>query len=249
MPDVVLLRSPDDASSDRSDHPDRRDRYVRAFREIGMDAVCEPALQFHYPRPDVLHLRLSQRDRYGGLVVTSPRALTAVSNVFGEDDAVRQAWIMARTYTVGPRTAARARELDLHPRGEEAGSAGALVKVIEADAPSRPLLFLSGDRRRDALPDGLSHAGVAFDELEVYRTEVRTGLRLPPDASWLAVFSPSGLDALERSGVDLSAVRLAAIGPTTARHLRDAGHAVAAVAPEPTPQALAGTIRQADGES
>jgi uroporphyrinogen-III synthase len=237
MPDVVLLRSDDDNSPDR---------YVQALTERGLDAVCEPVLEFRYPRQDVLHLRLSQRDQYGGLIATSPRALEAVAEVFEEDDEVQAKWTMARTYVVGPRTAEKARTLGLHPNGEEAGNAEELVAAIEADGPSKPLLFLCGDKRRDVLPDGLFDAGVKYNELEVYSSSTRGNLSLPDDATWLAFFSPSGLQAVESSGIDPTPYRLAAIGDTTARALEDAGYPVSAIADEPSPESLADAIAKVD---
>lgn len=236
MPDVILLRSPDDEPPDR---------YVDAFRTAGLEAVCEPVLQFRYPRQDVLHLRLSQRDQYGGLVVTSPRALEAVEEVFRDDESVQQMWTMARTYTVGRRTAERARSLGLHPRGEDTGGAADLLSVIETDSPSRPLLFLSGNRRRDTLPDGLFNAGISFNELEVYRTDLRSNLVINGEPDWLVFFSPSGVEAVRKNGVDARGYRLAAIGDTTAAAIDDAGYTAAAVADAPEPEAVVAAITSA----
>lgn len=236
MPDVVLLRSADE---------DTPDRYVRSLGKAGREAVCEPVLSFRYPRQDVLHFRLSQREDYGGLIVTSPRALKAVAAVFDSDEEVQQKWTMARTYVVGPTTANRARDLGLHPNGEEAGEARELVSKIEIDRPAKPLLFLSGNKRRDDIPDGLFEAGVKYNELEVYVTETRSDLSLPDGAEWLVFFSPSGLEAVEASGIDPHAYRLAAIGSTTAEALEDAGYPVSAIAADPTPEALAAAIRDA----
>ena len=52
------------------------------------------------------------------------------------------------------------RALGLRPVGEEAGHAVALADYIEANRPSKQLLFLCGDRRRDVLPDRLRAAGM-----------------------------------------------------------------------------------------
>jgi len=236
MPDVMLLRSPDEQEPDR---------YLDAFHRADLEAACEPVLQFHYPRQDVLHLRLSQRDQYGGLLVTSSRALDAVGAVFEDDETVQQMWTMARTYTVGPRTAQHARDLGLHPRGEDTGDAADLLSVVTEDSPSRPLLFLSGDRRRDTVPNGLFEAGIDFNELEVYRTDLRSNLTVDGTTNWLAFFSPSGIEAVQKNGVDPGAYRLAAIGDTTAAALEEAGYTVAAVAEAPSPEALVRAITTA----
>jgi uroporphyrinogen-III synthase len=235
MPDVVLLRSADDTAPDR---------YVQALSEVGLEARCEPVLGFRFPRQDVLHLRLSQREEYGGLILTSPRAVDAVADVFEDDASVQQQWTMARTYVVGPRTAEQVRALGLHPNGEAAGSAEELLDLIVDDDPSKPLLFLSGNRRRDVLPDGLFEAGVKYDELEVYVTETRSDLQLPEGATWLAFFSPSGIEAVQGNGIVPTDYRLAAIGETTAAALEEAGYPVSALADAPSPDALARAIKE-----
>lgn len=63
---------------------------------------------------------------------------------------------------------------------------------------------------------------------------------------WIVFFSPSGLEAVTRSGgIPFEHYRLAAIGPTTAEALREDGRTVLAVAEEPTPEALCAAIASA----
>ena len=67
---------------------------------------------------------------------------------------------------------------------------------------------------------------------------------------WIVFFSPSGLEAVTRSGgIPFDRYRCAAIGPTTAEALREAGRTVAAVAEEPTPEALLAAIASAPDQT
>ncbi|MFB6279054.1 MAG: uroporphyrinogen-III synthase, partial [Salinibacter sp.] len=66
-PDVVLLRSADEP-----------DRYLAAFRQAGMQAVCEPVLTFAFPSQEALADHLKAPDRYAALIATSPRVGTAL---------------------------------------------------------------------------------------------------------------------------------------------------------------------------
>lgn len=250
--DIVLLRQA------RAEDP-----YVAAFAAVGWRAVCVPALAFTYPHQAALRARLADAGGYAGLVATSPRAVEALARALDAlPAAVRAAWTRRPAYAVGPRTAARLRALGFAPTGADAGTADALAATLaqahappaaasedanEADAAdARPLLFLAGNRRRDALPEGLRAAGVPFAEATVYVTAVRDDLALPP-ARWVAFFSPSGLDAFQASGGAPEAHRHATLGPTTAAALRDAGLAVHAVADAPTPAALVHAVRTAEG--
>lgn len=228
-PRILLLR-----------RPTSPDPYVAAFDTAGFDAESVPVLDFEPVNRDALAARIGEAGRYGGLLVTSPRGADALRG-FNLDG-----WTGKPAFVVGPRTAEDVRALGLAPVGEEAGHADALADYIESNRPSKPLLFLCGDRRRDVLPDRLRTAGVAFDELVVYRTlgdasALEARLAEPPD--WLAFFSPSGVEtALELDGISWNSVSAAAIGNTTADALRAAGIAPVAVAASPTPEALVAAV-------
>jgi len=241
--DVVLFRSEDEVLPDR---------YVDAFQGHGMTASCVPVLDFRYPSQDRLQTVLSMRERFDGLVVTSPRALRAVRAVF-QDEVIAGAWTGAPTYTVGSRTARLAASIGLDPRGEASGSAADLAAFIvdemrgedESSIPLGTLLFLAGNRRRDVLPDALSGQGVAIQEMVVYETVTREDVDVPDDVTWLAFFSPSGVQAIDGLGVDLQAYRCAAIGDTTAAALDEAGAPADAVAETPGPEPLASAVATA----
>lgn len=236
--DVLLLRSGDDP-----------DPYVQAFADRGREAACVPVLSFAFPYTDELITHLQRRDRYRALVATSPRVGVALRRAFRQRDGVLTRWKATPAYVVGPKTAKRLRSLGFAVRGEEAGSARALVDVIEESGPEGPLLFLSGNRRRDTLPDGLRAAGIPFEEQVVYETRTRTDICLPVGDKdrWLVFFSPSGLEAIQQSDVgSLAAYRCAAIGPTTADALRSTGLSVEAVAGTPSPEGLVAAIEDVD---
>lgn len=239
-PDVLLLRSADDP-----------DPYVQAFSNAEIRADCLPVLTFDFPNAEALHARLRRSDRYGGLIATSPRVGRALRHVFEEDGSLQAQWEERTAYAVGPKTAESLRALSFDVQGEETGTATELAEYIADSDPPAPLLFLCGNRRRDDLPEGLRAAGVAFEELVVYETRAREDLSLPPPAEgrWLVFFSPSGLEAVRRAKRGpLSAYRCAAIGPTTAASLKEAGLEPEAVAASPTPEGVLEAIRAAEEE-
>ena len=238
VPDVILLR--------RERPPDR---YVKAFADVDMTATCVPTLTFRFPHDNALRQCLANPDAYDALVATSPRAVAAVKRVFESDAALHDTWRGRRAFAVGPATATAWCGLGLTPVGQTSGSADALVDAIATSDLQKPLLFLSGNRRRDVLPNGLQAHGIAFHEQEAYVTCTRSDLEMPGPGTpprWLAFFSPSGLDAVQQSGVDLGAYRIAAIGPTTGTALSDAGASVEAIASTPSPGGLVGAIQAAD---
>jgi uroporphyrinogen-III synthase len=200
-----------------------------------------------FPNDDRLRDRLRQCAQYGGIVGTSPRAAQALRRVFDQVGTIHAEWKDTPAYVVGPKTAEQFRALGFDVQGEETGSAGALASWIADAGPKQPLLFLSGNRRRDALPEGLRAAGVAFDEQVVYETHTRSELSLPSSAegAWLVFFSPSGLEAVQSAEIPTEKYRSAAIGPTTASALEEEGTLVQAVADAPSPEGLVSAIREA----
>jgi uroporphyrinogen-III synthase len=236
--EITLLRSPDSP-----------DAYLQAFDEAGLSATCEPVLSFTFPDQERLIERLESADVHGGLVITSPRAVEALRQAFDAEPGLKVLWEEKPVFVVGPKTASKVRDLDLTPQAQTAGDAEALVESIGAiwDEQSlrSPLLFLSGNRRRDALPNGLVRIGIPVTEHVVYKTHVRTDLDIEDGTEWLVFFSPSGLESVEASRINATSYRRAAIGPTTGDALTGAGLTPDAVAERPTPSALVQAIQEA----
>lgn len=237
--EITLLRSPDSP-----------DAYLQAFSEAGFSAMCEPALTFSFPYQEKLIERLKAADTHSGLVLTSPRAVSALRRAFEAEGSLKVLWEDKPVFVVGPKTASDMRDLGLAPQAQTAGDAEALVDSIGAVWDEQrlrsPLLFLSGNRRRDTLPNGLAHIGIPVTEQVVYNTETRTDIELDDDTEWLVFFSPSGLESVEASRISVSSYRLAAIGSTTGDALSSAGLTPEAVAERPTPSDLVDAISNAE---
>src|SRR5690606_3323939 len=120
-PLVVLLRSP----SVREPDP-----YGAALEGAGFRFAVIPVLRYEATGRVALRAALVQPERYGGLVLTSPRAADALTDV-----GVPGAWGALPCWAVGEETARRARRLGLDTRGEDAGDAVTLAEYIIADVP------------------------------------------------------------------------------------------------------------------
>lgn len=235
---VLLLRSA------REDDP-----YERALEAAGYEVTSMPVLSFRQVNLDDLREALQRPNSYRGLIFTSPRAVDAFGDAMAWLPSENVRWHGRPLFVVGPRSAQALRQLGFEPTGEDTGSAAALASRILKDGPGRrPYLFLCGNRRRDALPNALTSAGIAFDEICVYRTLAQEELPWPDgQIDWIVAFSPSGVEAMEDDGpVAEDGPRFAAIGPTTAAALQSHGFLVDAVADAPAPRALRAAIRSAD---
>ncbi|MGI9174275.1 MAG: uroporphyrinogen-III synthase [Rhodothermales bacterium] len=222
--------------------PAEPDPYEKALAAAGFRCRSVPVLDFEFTGREALQEKLAHPDRYGGLLLTSPRAVEALAEALLWLPNQVAAWTAKPVFAVGPRTSEVLRQLGLQPQGEQAGNAEALADVLEQTATKLDgmLLFLCGDRRREILPERLRRADVAFEECTVYRTLAQAELALPDEEpDWIVFFSPSGVEAVQRtSEMKTWKARIAAIGPTTAAALRQAGRAVDVTAQEPSPEAL-----------
>ena len=118
-------------------------------------------------------------------------------------------------YCMAGRTAEATREHfpSLTVKGT-ANSARELAGRILTDRVSK-LIFLSGNLRRDDLPNQLKHHGVSVSELEIYQTHHRPA-KIEEDFAGVIFFSPSAADSFFSINQLNSSVVCFAIGDTTA---------------------------------
>ncbi len=224
------------------------DPYEDAMCEAGLVGRSIAVLSFERVNESELRAALEHPKSYGGLIFTSPRAVEAFAEAMSRRPIENVVWRAKPVFAVGPRTADELRSVGFAPIGEESGSGGTLANHILQRRFEKPLLFLCGDRRRDELLDRLHDGGVSVDELCVYETEPKSRLDLKeyPTPNWIVFFSPSGVEAMRSAtGVDMTEVRIAAIGPTTATALRREGYRVNTVATEPSPAGVTAAILRA----
>ncbi len=227
---ILLLRQPGEP-----------DPYVAAFEARGFAARCLPVLRFEFVNEEALRERLARPGDYGGLVLTSRRAVEAVERA----GPVAAGWRGKVILVAGPATAAAAERIGLRPAERTGTGASGMGLAVHDEAGDGPVLYLAGDRRRGELPRDLAGLGVSFEEVTVYRTHLQPPDLGPEPPDWAAFFSPSGVEAaLAAPGFPWNSVSRAAIGPTTADALRAAGHPPAAVAAAPTPEHLVLAVTQ-----
>jgi uroporphyrinogen-III synthase len=195
--------------------------------------------------------------RYKWVVLASPSAVEALL------EAVREAGTLerlgaVRLAAVGPRTARALEGYGLRVAVQPAEGRGeALYAAMSAHLePEDEVLLPAAERGRRELEEALLEHGVRVTRVVAYRSlaaplppeDLAQLEQSPPDVVLFA--SPRTAEAfLEAVGPErLGGARVVAIGPTTASALEQLGLAVAAVAAQPTPEALVeATIRAIRG--
>ncbi|KAI0092390.1 tetrapyrrole biosynthesis, uroporphyrinogen III synthase [Irpex rosettiformis] len=283
MDNVLLLRSP---------NIDGPDKYESALRAAGYYPLSVPVLETVLVNGESLH-DIVQKDpkelELSGVVITSSRSCEAwretVQSFVAESPTAD--WSTLPFYVVGQATATSLEEINkvagktmLAPRnilgGSETGTGEKLAHFILEDLkPHTPalehpvkLLYLTGDKNRDVLPNILRGGGIDLQPLQVYQTQgastfpqdLDDAMNAVPDKSrcwWIVYFAPSAADfvtpvlrnrfEIPDPNSQLFATKIAAIGPTTSIFLRDELHLrVDVLSPKPNPESLALSIHNFD---
>ncbi|GMF16337.1 unnamed protein product [Phytophthora lilii] len=220
-------------------------------------------LTFEYLNSAQLRDVVTHLERYSGILVTSPRSAIAIDNVVAAMDAEMKRQVIDKlratpVFSVGAATSQELLPLGIVCKGDDAGSADVLAEylhqdgVLPAHCKEKPMMFLCGDKRRDALPDSFRSRGLPLEELVVYQTCAVQNVEFPDECKvpdWIVFFSPSGLKVVKDLALPWQSIRKAAIGKTTAaalhEHAEETGQSfweADVTAPKPKPDSLADAI-------
>lgn len=236
----------------------------------GFAPVSIPVLSFKFDNQEELSQKLQDPNRYGGMVMTSQRAVEAlelcVANLVSQEvwiNELEKLWKEKPIFIVGKATAKAVKDkLGLQCKGDDAGSAEALVPfILQSFTPdSNTLLFPCGNLRRETIPTAMAKAGIRLDSIHVYSTCADPNVMHLLDnlmekqgvPSFAIFFSPSGVNFIQDilSGIkEWDKVKLIAIGNTTAEAMKNKGWKVCAVSEQPNAHSLAKCVVQSiDGD-
>ncbi|CAE6463882.1 unnamed protein product, partial [Rhizoctonia solani] len=207
---VLLLKNPDESSPDP---------YQHTLSLKGFTTSIVPTLVHSYTDPDGLaNTILHEGGEYGGVIVTSGRAVDAWENavklVKGRGqlpvtDGI-SAWTSKPFYVVGPKTEQQLLNLgpskyipgpELILGAKESGTGELLAKFICTDYPTRlshnlPLLYLTGDKNAGGVGKGLQVEGIGFKMVQVYATSASTTFEQDFDKGVKEAASQSATDTV-----------------------------------------------------
>eukprot|EP01083_Nonionella_stella_P276778 940760_1 len=259
---VVILLKREDGTNDR---------YKTEFLQKGYDPKFIQPLCFEFTNSSDLVSYIRSFKEFSALVITSPRGVRALSESIKEveSEVLQKVKEYLSVFTVGPASHKALNALGFNAVSfPDKCSASLLGQHLATQSFSKPLLIISGDRRRPELTACLTEASVRFQELTVYKTTLNARVRdlLPPlgvlkRCRWVVFFSPSGVECAQKY-LDMSReksadskdqddtsefmtipwssnhLKFAAIGNTTARSLSESGWSPSVVAKEPSPACL-----------
>lgn len=237
--------------------PPQVSRLSEMLTELGAEVIEAAAIQIEPPEDfRRLDAALSRLNTYDWLVLTSPNGaerLLARMESLGLD---ARTFAGVKIAAVGPATAEVLRRKlltpDLLPEQFTTQALGEALSSAE-DLRGKQILLARADIATPKLADMLRQAEAAVEEVTAYRItrptalpEVAVEALAGERVGWITFASSSGVEnflaLIGPHKIDLSNVKLAAIGPVTAETLQKAGLTPAVVADPHTIDALVKAI-------
>lgn len=233
-----------------------RDSYVNALEQENITCQTIAPIEFKFVNLEDLKAKLNAPETYAGLILSSPRCVTALKEALGNEP-LNPVWNSKPCFAVGPATGNLAYKLfDLKCLGTDSGKGANLAPIIisslvessstsQAQEDDQPLLMPASNIALDTISEALADAEIEVDAPVVYETFPKPGLKeqidsfIQPDVRNVFVFfSPSGAEAtvpLLNESI-LKSAAIIAIGTTTEAALRDLGIECKGVCARPNPE-------------
>ncbi|XP_050352292.1 uroporphyrinogen-III synthase-like [Nymphalis io] len=228
--------------------------YKKVFSDNNYEAIFVEPLQFEFMNLQELSEKLLRND-YNGIILTSPRAIEAVSKCWSPSKFV--IWNTKRIYTVGEASNQKIKLLlGLEAFGSQTGNAETLATLISSEnSANSNFLFPCGNLRSEILPNILQSKDITVDALTVYETKENDNLRAnlmelnnTVNPCCMVFFSPSGCEYIYRQlqtfNNNLSILPHFAIGNSTAHKIENLGVEIAGVATKPKPESMIESVKQ-----
>lgn len=192
-------------------------------------------------------------------IITSQRAVEMFNECIQEINCeIREKIYLKPGYTVGPATYNILKNSGFKDvrGGERAGNGAKLADIIiEEINKDTPIVFFTGEVRKDIIPKKLINFGYNLQEFVIYKTENRTDIVENfnqvkiLDQGWIVFFSPQGtreiVDHLRSRGTNW---KIASIGPTTEEYLLEYDIKPHVIATKPEPESLFQCIYKYDNK-
>jgi uroporphyrinogen III methyltransferase/synthase len=229
--------------------------FAQRLAELGADVLEVPTIKLTPPTErDAIIDCLLELNSYDWFVFTSANGVTAFFDMFFKRFQDLREIGGARIAAVGPKTAAKLRELhlqvDLQPEEFTAAKVAAAFKKYQ-DIDNVKICLLRAEVANQELPEALQDEGAIVDDIAIYKTvaetEDRTGAGarlLAEGADWVTFASSSTVEHfharfdLPKLLKQFPQMKLASIGPETTKVIAALGLKPALEAKEHTTDGL-----------
>ncbi|EGV61965.1 uroporphyrinogen-III synthase [Yamadazyma tenuis] len=191
-----------------------------------------------------------QMQKYKVIIITSQRAVECLQQCIESKDIeehLRDQILDIPVYTIGPSTHEYLTNIGFRNIiGKESGNGHKLSNLILNEVKDEPIIYFTGEIRKDIIPNNMINNGKNFSEFPVYATrecadvDAIQGLR--EESSWVIFFSSQGTQNIVNH-IKNKNYKVGVIGPTTNEYLIQNGITADLVCEAPTADSL---LRQID---
>ncbi|SHE76443.1 Uroporphyrinogen-III synthase [Fodinibius roseus] len=206
-------------------------------RILGLEPVVEPALEFNFPDYWDGVLKVINDHLKSDWVFTSANGVKALGELMRAGLQVRPE---TQLFAVGAKTQEALGELGLESRIPRIQDGKHLAELIVEEGKINSVIYFHGNLSRDEMTDRLVDEGIEVIELEVYETVIHPVYLPDKPVSGILFYSPSAVEGFKRGeGFDHDHLPpLFAIGPTTAKILKEESNQPVETARQPDTEVL-----------
>ncbi len=205
-------------------------------RILGLEPIIEPALQFNFPDYWDSVLKVINENLKSDWVFTSANGVKALEELMNAGLQVRPE---VQLFAVGSKTRDALQELGLDAKIPRTQDGKHLAELIIQEGKSNSVIYFHGNLSRDEMTDRLQDDGIEVIELEVYETIINPVEMPNKSVSGILFYSPSAVEGFAQgTGFDGELPPLFAIGPTTAKALKEHSDQHVEIAKQPDTEVL-----------
>ncbi|NIT59158.1 MAG: hypothetical protein GWN00_23930 [Aliifodinibius sp.] len=205
-------------------------------RILGLEPIIEPALQFNFPEYWDGVLKVINENLKSDWIFTSTNGVKALEELMNVGLQVRPE---VQLFAVGAKTRDALQELGLDAKIPRTQDGKHLAELIIREGKSNSVIYFHGNLSRDEMTDRLQDDGIEVIELEVYETIINPVEMPNKSVSGILFYSPSAVEGFAQgTGFDGELPPLFAIGPTTAKSLKEHSDQHVEIAKQPDTEVL-----------
>jgi len=205
-------------------------------RILGLEPIIEPALQFNFPDYWDSVLKVINENLKSDWIFTSANGVKALEELMNAGLQVRPE---VQLFAVGSKTRDALQELGLDAKIPRTQDGKHLAELIIQEGKINSVIYFHGNLSRDEMTDRLQDDGIEVIELEVYETIINPVEMPNKSVSGILFYSPSAVEGFARgTGFDDDLPPLFAIGPTTAKALKEHTDQHVEIAKQPDTEVL-----------
>lgn len=209
-------------------------------RILGLETIVEPALHFEFPEYWDEVLSVINEHPKSDWVFTSRNGVKALEQLM---DAGLQVRPETQLFAVGSKTQQALKDLGLESKIPRTQNSKHLAELIIEEGKIKSVIYFHGNLSRKGMTEQLRDEGIEVIELEVYKTIINPVHMPDKPISGILFYSPSAVEGFKKGhGFMGDLPTLFAIGPTTAKALRDETDQAVEVADQPDTEVLLRTV-------